>query len=183
MPANPLSKENTQWSAKSPHSSSSSSASATASATYTSAPFSNLPQIQADVVQASGNKGKGIKVGIIDGGVDYTREPLGGCFGSGCKIAGGYDFVGDNYDGNNDPEPDSDPYDDCYPHGTFISGIIGANENIYGVVGVAPEASLYVYRVFGCNGAASDDIVLAAMQKAYDEDMDVINLSLGRPTP
>ncbi|KIR33711.1 peptidase [Cryptococcus deuterogattii MMRL2647] len=134
LPASPLPKGNTQWSAKSPHSSSSSSASATASATYTSAPFSNLPQIQADAVQASGNKGKGIKVGVIDSGVDYTREPLGGCFGSGCKIAGGYDFVGDNYDGNNDPVPDNDPYDDCYPHGTFISGIIGANENIYGAL-------------------------------------------------
>ncbi|OXG36623.1 peptidase [Cryptococcus neoformans Ze90-1] len=182
LPAEPLSKENTQWPANSPHSPSSSSASAIASAPSTSAPFSNLPQIQADAVQATGNKGKGIKVGIIDGGVDYTREPLGGCFGSGCKIAGGYDFVGDNYDGSNDPVPDNDPYDNCYSHGTFISGIIGANQNIYGAVGVAPEASLYVYRVFGCNGAASDDIVLAAMQKAYDDDMDVINLSLGEPS-
>lgn len=141
--------------------------------------FSALPQIQADQVQASGNKGKGVKIGIIDGGVDYTRAPLGGCFGPGCKIAGGYDFVGDNYDGSNTPVPDNDPFDNCYTHGTITAGIIGANDNEYNVTGVAPEATLYQYRVFGCNGASSDDIVIQAMLRAYQDDVDIINLSLG----
>ncbi|ODO08780.1 peptidase [Cryptococcus wingfieldii CBS 7118] len=144
----------------------------------TSAPFSNLPQIGADKVHATGNKGKGIKIGVVDGGVDYTREPLGGCFGSGCKIAGGYDFVGDNYNGSNTPVEDSDPYDNCYSHGTVVSGIIGANENEYGV-GVAPEAEIYVYRTFSCDGSTSDDIVMSGLQRAYDENMDIINLSIG----
>ena len=141
--------------------------------------FSTLPQIQADRVQAQGYKGKGIKIGIIDGGVDYTRPALGGCFGSGCKVAGGFDFVGDNYDGTNAPVSDPDPLDLCYSHGSIVAGIIGANDNIYGVPGVAPEASLYVYRVFGCNGATTNDLVIQAMQRAYNDKVDIINLSLG----
>jgi subtilisin family serine protease len=141
--------------------------------------FSANNQIQADRVQATGNKGKGIKIGIVDTGVDYTRTPLGGCFGSGCKIAGGYDFVGDNYDGTNNPVPDNDPFDGCNGHGTTMAGIIGANDNEYGVPGVASEASLYMYRVFSCSGATTDDIVIQGALRAYTDNMDVINLSLG----
>ena len=141
--------------------------------------FSTLPQIQADRVQAQGFKGKGIKIAIIDGGVDYTRPALGGCFGPGCKVAGGFDFVGDNYDGSNAPVSDSDPLDLCYSHGSIVAGIIGANDNVYGVPGVAPEASLYVYRVFGCNGATTNALVIEGMQKAYQDGVDIINLSLG----
>ncbi|OCF36719.1 peptidase [Kwoniella heveanensis BCC8398] len=166
LPAQPLSLQDLQWTTNHP------SPSPTTG-------FSNLPQIQADQVHASGNKGKGVQIAIIDGGVDYTRTPLGGCFGSGCKIAGGYDFVGDDYDGSNDPVPDNDPLDTCYTHGSITAGIIGANDNEYNVTGVAPEASLYQYRVFGCNGATTDDIVLQAMQRSYDEGADVINLSVG----
>lgn len=43
--------------------------------------------------------GQGINIGIIDSGVDYTHPSLGGCFGPNCLIAGGFDFVGDNYTG------------------------------------------------------------------------------------
>ena len=56
--------------------------------------------------QGAGLDGTGTTIGIIDTGVDYTHPDLGGCFGAGCKVAGGYDFV------NND----SDPMDD---HGHF----------------------------------------------------------------
>ena len=152
---------------------------AAATSAYGDTGFSTLPQFQADKVQAAGNKGAGIKIGIIDSGVDYTRPVLGGCFGNGCKIAGGYDFVGDAYTGNNDPVPDADPFDNCYSHGTIAAGIIGANDNIYGVPGVAPDATLYQYRVFGCTGATTDDIVIDAMQRAYTDGVDIINLSLG----
>lgn len=141
--------------------------------------FSNLPQIGADRVHSAGNKGAGVKVGIIDGGVDYTRLPLGGCFGPGCKVAGGYDFVGDAFTGANTPVPDSDPLDKCDSHGSTVAGIIGANDNEYGVPGVAPDASLYVYRAYGCVGSSTDDIVFQAMQRAYVDDVDVLSLSLG----
>ncbi|EIW70787.1 hypothetical protein TREMEDRAFT_68225 [Tremella mesenterica DSM 1558] len=162
--------------------SSPSSSTSSASPTSQTAPYGVLGQLQADRVQASGNKGKGIKIGVIDSGVDYTRTPLGGCYGPNCKIAGGYDFVGDSFDGSNDPQPDNDPFDSCYGHGTFVCGLIGANPNEYGVTGAAPEASIYMYRTFSCSGASTDDLIATAMQKAYEDGMDVVNLSLGEPS-
>jgi subtilisin family serine protease len=42
--------------------------------------------------------GKGIKVGIIDSGVDYLHPALGGCFGPGCKVRYGYDFADEDED-------------------------------------------------------------------------------------
>jgi hypothetical protein len=150
-----------------------------AAASYPTTGFSTLPLIGADKVHAAGNKGKGVKIGIIDGGVDYTRTPLGGCFGPGCKVAGGYDFVGDYYNGSNSPQPDSDPLDQCYTHGTSVAGVIGANDNELNVTGVAPEASIYMYRVYSCYGITSDDIIVQAMIRAYTDGVDVVNLSIG----
>ncbi|KAH7104321.1 subtilisin-like protein [Auriculariales sp. MPI-PUGE-AT-0066] len=134
-----------------------------------------------DKVHAAGNKGQGIKIGIIDTGVDYTHPALGGGFGPGFKVAGGYDFVGDNYNAAGSPAvPDPDPLDQCAGHGTHVAGIIGANPaNEYNVTGVAYKASLRAYRVFGCTGGTEDSIVMAALLRAYSDGNDVINLSLG----
>ena len=52
-----------------------------------------------ELIRELGINGQGIKIGIIDSGVDYTHPSLGGCFGPNCIIAGGYDFVGDAYNG------------------------------------------------------------------------------------
>jgi subtilisin family serine protease len=48
----------------------------------------------------------------IDTGVDYKHPFLGGGFGPGFKVAGGYDFVGDAYNGTNTAVPDNDPLDE-----------------------------------------------------------------------
>lgn len=131
-------------------------------------------------VHEEGNYGAGIKIAVIDSGVDYTAGPLGGCFGAGCKIAGGYDYVGDEFDGTDNLAPDSDPFDNCYGHGSFVAGIIGADlPNLYNVSGIAPRAEQYHYRIFNCYGATTNDIVAQAMLDAYDQGMDIINLSLG----
>ncbi|CAO3574562.1 unnamed protein product [Mortierella alpina] len=140
--------------------------------------------------------GKGIKIGVIDTGIDYKHPAFAsagedeGCFGrhgKDCRIAHGWDFVGDSYNGYNQPKPDGDPMD-CYGHGTHVAGIIGANAlNIASkklkppqpFVGVAPEVTLGAYRVYGCEGGASDDVILAAMEMAFNDGMDVINMSLG----
>ncbi|KAI9267864.1 peptidase S8/S53 domain-containing protein [Sporodiniella umbellata] len=126
-----------------------------------------------------GLTGKGIKIGIIDTGVDYTHPALGGCFGPGCRIAYGYDFVGDTYTGDNKPTPDSDPQDTCNGHGTHVAGIIGAQDQVHNFTGVAPEATLGAYRIFGCSGGSSSDIIMKAMEAAFMDGMDIINLSLG----
>ncbi len=131
-----------------------------------------------------GLTGKGVKVGVIDSGIDYDHPDLGGGFGPGYKVAYGYDFVGDAYDagsttGNDIPVPDGDP-DDCGGHGTHVSGIVGAKAaSATGVTGVAPDVTLGAYRVFGCSGSSSSDVIISALERAYADGMQVINQSLG----
>jgi subtilisin family serine protease len=63
--------------------------------------------------------------------------------------------------------PDSDPLD-CNGHGTHVSGIISANAPTF--TGVAPNATLGMYRVFGCSGGSANDILIAAFIAAYEYD-------------
>ena len=164
------------------------------------------PMIGADVAQNElGFDGKGVKIAIMDSGVDYTLPELGGCFGSGCKVAKGFDLVGDNFDSNpNDstyspiPHPDNDPAP-CDPnvadaranqpgagtsdagHGTHVAGIAAADGRGRAgeVTGVAPGATIYVYRVFGCNGSTDDDTMIAAMEMLQRDGAQVLNMSIG----
>ncbi|WP_044988573.1 S8 family serine peptidase [Sorangium cellulosum] len=135
----------------------------------------------ADLVRRDlGVTGEGIRVGVIDSGVDYHHPDLGGCFGQGCRVAFGHDFVGDDFvsgDASKPPAPDGDP-DDCLGHGTHVAGIIGAN----GIVqGVAPDVTFGAYRVFGCRGGSRADIILKAMERAAEDGMHVVNISIGTP--
>ncbi|KAK0213189.1 pyrolysin [Desarmillaria ectypa] len=133
-----------------------------------------------DKLHEEGLSGKGIKIGIIDTGIDYTHPALGGAIGPGNKVIGGYDFVGNAYNGANTPQPDNDPLDQCAGHGTHVAGIIGANpNNSFGIVGVANGASLAAYRVFGCTGGTADDVILDALLQGYKDGMDILTLSLG----
>ncbi|KAI9483825.1 MAG: peptidase S8/S53 domain-containing protein [Benjaminiella poitrasii] len=131
------------------------------------------------------NKGKDILVGILDTGIDYLHPALGGGFGSGYKVVKGYDLVGDAYTGANTPIPDSDPLDACGAasgasgHGTHVAGIIAGYDAATNFTGVAPEANLGMWRVFGCDGSVTNDIVIKGLLMAYDAGCDVINLSLG----
>ncbi|KAA1472916.1 subtilisin-like protease [Dentipellis sp. KUC8613] len=133
-----------------------------------------------DKLHAQGIFGKGIKIGIIDTGVDYTHPTLGGGIGPDHKIIGGFDFVGDAYDGTNTPIPDPDPLDQCNGHGTHVTGIIGADPgNQFNISGVAFEASLTAYRIFGCTGSVTDDIIIDALLRGVSEGQDILTLSLG----
>ncbi|KAJ1650622.1 hypothetical protein IWQ61_008623 [Dispira simplex] len=125
--------------------------------------------------------GKGVKIGIIDSGIDYNHPAFGSCYKTpGCRIQYGYDFVGDNYNGKNTPEPDDDPLDTCNGHGTHVAGIAAGNDGVF--KGTAPEATLGIYRVLGCQGSTSTSVVMTALQKAYDDGMDVINVSISFPS-
>ncbi|KAJ3237175.1 hypothetical protein HDU78_004238 [Chytriomyces hyalinus] len=141
--------------------------------------------------RAIGLTGKGIKVAVIDGGVYYRHPALGGGFGPGYKVSGGYDFVGDAFTGMGTlPEPDLDPLDDCSrkSHGTHVSGIIAGDAR--GVIeegfvpsipwtGVAPDAEILAYRVFGCTGSTANDLIAAAIFAAAVDGAHIINISSG----
>jgi len=118
------------------------------------------------------NKGAGVKVAVIDSGVDYTHPDLNGNFDltSTDRCAGGlgYDFV------NNDANPMDDN-----GHGTHVAGTVAAEDNDAGVVGVAPEACLYALKVLGANGSGSYSNVIAAVQWAVDHGIQVTNNSYG----
>lgn len=173
----------------------------------------------------TGARGEGMKVGIIDTGIDYLHTDFGGpgtgytsnnttVIGDvagfpGAKIAGGFDFVGDAYNADtvNVPAPDPDPMD-CNGHGTHVAGITaGYGVNSDGTTyagpydnttpfstmrvgpGVAPLATLYALKVFGCTGSTTDAILVQALEWAVDPNddgnfadrLDVVNMSLGAP--
>lgn len=142
-----------------------------------------ITMTQADIAQNTlGLTGHGVRVAIMDTGVDYDHPDLGGCFGPGCRVEAGWDFVGDTYNNDGaDPNynpvalPDAFP-DDCNGHGTHVAGIVGANG---GVKGVAPGVTFSAYRVFGCAGSTSADIMVAALERIMADGADVVNISIG----
>ncbi|KAH9929600.1 subtilisin-like protease [Epithele typhae] len=107
------------------------------------------------------------------------------CFWPGNKVIGGFDFVGDAYSqseisGANTPIPDNDPLDTCNGHGTHVAGIIGADPgNPFNISGVAYQASINSYRVFGCEGSVTDDILVEALLLGVQDGNDILTMSLG----
>jgi subtilisin family serine protease len=142
-----------------------------------------LQMTGADVAHEDlGLTGRGVRVGVIDSGIDFDHPDLGGCFGPGCRVERGVDLVGDAFNPdpaspgfNPTPAPDPVP-DDCNGHGTHVSGIVGANGKI---LGVAPGVTFNAYRVFGCDGPTTADILLQAMESALEDRVDVVNMSVG----
>jgi len=121
-----------------------------------------VERIGAPTVHDGGNKGEGVKVAIIDSGIDYTHPDLDG------NYVTGYDFVND----------DDYPMDDN-GHGTHCAGIVAAEDNDTGVVGVAPGAHLYALKVLNRRGSGNFSDVVAALQWAVANGMDVTSNSYG----
>ncbi len=126
---------------------------------------------------ATGMKGEGEIIGIIDTGIDYFHEALGGAAFPNTKVIGGYDFV------NND----ADPMDD-HGHGTHVAGIAaGDGPPPVNLQGVAPKAKLMAFKVLDQNGSGSSSQIIAGIERALDPDgnpatddaVDVISMSLG----
>lgn len=147
----------------------------------------SIPQIGVDKLHAENITGKEIKVGVLDTGVDYNHPDLKGAY------KGGYDFV------DNDADPMETTYEDWIKagkptspgyvyytnHGTHVAGTIAAqkkNNADYAVKGVAPDVDLYAYRVLGPWGGGNTAGILAGIDKAIADGMDVINMSLGAQT-
>ncbi|MFC2948912.1 S8 family serine peptidase [Virgibacillus sediminis] len=110
--------------------------------------------------------GKGIKVGVVDTGIDYNHPDLA------ANYRGGYDLV------DLDDDPMETVAGEGIPtvHGTHVAGIIAAD----GVMkGVAPDAEIYAYRALGPGGRGTSIQVIAAMEQAVKDGVDIMNLSLG----
>ena len=140
-----------------------------------------------------GLTGKGVKIGIIDTGIDIDHPAFGGSGVPGSaafptsKVVTGYDFVGDEYNGSSssdkyNPGPKPDPLPkDCMGHGTSVASIAAGNDAAKKFKGVAPDAKLGAYKIAGCEGGFDSDVLLAAMERATKDGMDVVNMSLGLP--
>jgi len=139
-----------------------------------------------------GLKGEGIKVAVLDTGIDKHHPEFAGIF------KGGKNFIPNSstYTRNRTADDVSETLPSERPagtpefnangssfytsHGTHVAGTIaaiGANE--YGISGIAPEVDLYAYRVLGAYGSGSTSGIIAAIEEAVVQEMDIINLSLG----
>ncbi|MDE2489348.1 MAG: S8 family serine peptidase [Elusimicrobia bacterium] len=107
-------------------------------------------------------RGAGVKVAVIDTGLDMTHPDLA------ANIKGGWNVIAKNADFNDD-----------HGHGTHCGGNIAALDNDIGIVGVAPKADLYGVKVLDANGSGTFDDVIAGMQWAVDHHMQVASMSLG----
>ncbi len=116
--------------------------------------------------------GTGVKIAVLDTGIDFTHPDLIGSY------KGGYDFV------NNDPVPWDD---NCHQggfgnvcHGTHVSGTIAAEYNGFGVVGVAPGASIYAVKVLDGGGGGSASNIISGIEWAKTNGMNIISMSFGK---
>lgn len=119
----------------------------------------NIALVKADQVW-SRVTGRGVKVAIIDTGIDNNHPDL--------TVSGGASFV-----------PGVTSWDDDQGHGTHCAGIAGARNNQVGVVGVAPESSLYAVKVLNSAGSGQLSWILAGMGWAVQNKMDIVSMSLG----
>jgi len=116
-----------------------------------------VDRIDAEVMHSQ-NKGQGVRVAILDTGIDLDHPDL--------HVAGDVSFVYETING-----------DDDNGHGTMVAGIIAALDNDIGVTGVAPEVELYAVKVLNSKGSGICSDILSGIEWAIDHDMQVVNMS------
>ena len=122
-----------------------------------------------------GFDGEGQTVAVIDSGIAWDHYALGGGYGTGYQVVGGWDFA----------ENDANPYDDGPSgyHGTHVSGIIGSNDDVHR--GVASGTDLVSLRVFDDYGQSNFSWIEDALRWVHDNKdsfanpITTVNLSLG----
>jgi len=121
------------------------------------------------IVDEGANTGSGIKVAILDTGIDKDHPDLQ------ANIKGGVNFVSKPWW----KEPDPNKWNDDNGHGTYCAGIVAAVENDIGVIGVAPTAWLYAVKVLDRTGSGYVSDVIAGIDWCVENNMQVISMSLG----
>ena len=120
-----------------------------------------ITRVQAPQAWAA-TKGAGVKLVVIDTGIDRTHPDLA------ARLKGGWNAVAKTEDFNDDNG-----------HGSHVAGTIAAVDDAVGVVGVAPEVDLYGVKVLDAGGSGTFDDVIAGMQWAVENKMAIANMSLG----
>jgi subtilisin family serine protease len=123
-----------------------------------------VARVDAPAAWSSG-QGAGVKVAVIDTGIDCTHPDLQCDFSAGTNIA----------------NPGAEPMDDN-EHGTHVSGTIAGRGASGGVLGVAPKAVLIPVKVLDADGAGSLSDIVKGISWATEAGVDVINMSLGGET-
>ena len=124
----------------------------------------SVPYIGTEIPRIDGIDGTGIKIAIIDTGVDFNHPDLFG-WGPDGKVIGGYNFI----------QEDKPPLD-TNGHGTQVAGVIAADGQL---VGIAPKAKILAYKVSEDGEGVSSELIIRAIEKAIDDGADIINISLG----
>jgi minor extracellular serine protease Vpr len=124
----------------------------------------SVPYVGTEIPRMDGIDGTGIKIAIIDTGVDFNHPDLFG-WGPDGKVIGGYNFI----------QKDQPPLD-TDGHGTQVAGVIAADGQ---VIGVAPKAKILAYKVSEDGEGVSSELIVKAIEKAIADGVDIINISLG----
>ena len=123
----------------------------------------SIPYIGTEIPRVDGIDGTGIKIAVIDTGVDFNHPDLLGWIDG--KVVGGYNFIQEG-----EPPLDKDG------HGTQVAGVIAADGQ---AKGVAPKAKILAYKVSEDGEGVSSELITRAINKAIDDGADIINISLG----
>jgi len=124
----------------------------------------SVPYIGTEIPRMDRIDGTGIKIAVIDTGVDFNHPDLFG-WGPDGKVIGGHNFIEEN----------QLPMD-TNGHGTKVAGIIAADGN---TLGVAHKAKILAYKVSEDGEGVSSELITKAIEKAIEDKADIINISLG----
>ncbi len=129
----------------------------------------------ANIAAQYGFDGKGQTVAVIDSGIAWDHSALGGGFGKGHKVVGGWDFA----------QNDANPYDSgpAAMHGTHVAGIVGSTHSTY--KGVSSGVDLVSLRVFNDQGEGNFTWVKQALEwvhthrHSFENPITTVVMSLG----
>ncbi len=124
----------------------------------------SVPFVGTEIPRIDEIDGSGIKIAVIDTGVDFNHPDLFG-WGNDGKVVGGFNFI-----------KKGQPPLDTNGHGTQVAGVIAADGQI---IGIAPKAKILAYKVSEDGEGVSSDLIIRAIEKAIEDEADIINISLG----